>query len=81
MAAFSVAGVEVEVANILVRGGVPKEQSGEVMFVEFGSTVPCLLDAYTCAEEFQVLEIRFGTPPSFERSDSSAGVNPTDMEV
>ncbi len=81
MAVFSVAAVEVEVANILVRGGVPKEQSGEVVIVEFGSTVPCLLDAYTCAEEFQVLEIRFGTPPSFKWSDSSAGVNPMVMEV
>ncbi len=68
MAAFSVAAVEVEVANILVHGGVPKEQSGEVMFVEFGSTVHCLLDAYTCAEEFQVLEIQFGTCPKLEAS-------------
>ncbi len=65
MAAFSVSAVEVEVANILVRGGVPEEKSGEVVFVKFGSMVSCLFDAYPCAKEFQVLEIRFGSPPSF----------------
>jgi hypothetical protein len=81
MAAFSVSAVEVEVANILVLGGVPEEKSGEVVFVEFGSTVSCSFDAYPCAKEFQALEIWFGSPPSFEQSDASVGVDPTVMEV
>ncbi len=81
MAVFCVATVEVKVANVLVCRGVPKEQSGEVVFVQFGVSIPCLLDAYTHTEEFEVLEVWFDAPPSFKRGDTRTGVNALVVEV
>ena len=75
MTAFRGATVEVEVANILVCRSVPEEKSCEVVFVEFGVPGTSLFDAYTCAKKFEVLQVRFGTPPTLERSDTSARVH------
>jgi hypothetical protein len=72
VAGFGVPAVEVKIADILVRRCVPKEQTSEVVFVEFGAAVPCLFDAYACTEQFQVLEIWFCAPPSFKWCDTSA---------
>jgi hypothetical protein len=72
--AFCVATVEVKVANILVCRSVPEKKSCKVVFDEFGAPDTGLFDAYACAKEFEVLQVRFGTPPTLERSDTGAGV-------
>ncbi len=81
MAGFCVVAGEVKVANVLVSRGVPKEQSGKVVFVEFGSLISCLLHADTCTKEFEVLEVWFDASPTFERGDTGTGVDTTIVEV
>ncbi len=81
VAPFRVAAVEVKVANVLVCRGVPKEQSGKVMFAEFGALISCLLHADTRTEEFEVLEVWFNTPPTFKRGDSGTGVDTAVVQV
>ncbi len=81
VAGFCVATVEVKVANVLVCRGVPEEQSGEVVFVQFGALIPCLLDAYMRTKEFEVLEVWFDAPPSFEVGDTRTGVDTSVVEV
>jgi hypothetical protein len=81
VAGFCVAAGEVKVANVLVSRGVPKEQSGKVVFVEFGALISCLLHADTRTKEFEVLEVWFDAPPTFERGDTGTGVDTTIVEV
>jgi hypothetical protein len=66
VAGFCVATVKVKVAIVLVCRYVTKEQSGEVVFVQFGASIPCLLDAYMRTKEFEVLEVWFDAPSSFK---------------
>ncbi len=81
VAGFCVAAGEVKVANVLVSRGVPKEQSGKVVFVKFGAAISCLLHADTRTEECEVLEVWFDAPPTFERGDTGTGVDTTIVEV
>ncbi len=81
VAGFCVAAGEVKVANVLVSRGVPEEQSGKVVFVEFGESISCLLHADTGTKEFEVLEVWFDAPPTFKRGDTGTGVDTTIVEV
>ncbi len=76
-----VAAGEVKVANVLVSRGVPEEQSGRIVSIEFGALISCLLHADTCTKEFEVLEVWFDAPPTFERGDTGMGVDTTIVEV
>jgi hypothetical protein len=81
VAGFCVATGEVKVANVLVSRGVPKEQSGKVVFVKFGALISCLLHADMRTEEFEVLEVWFDAPPTFRRGDTGTGVDTMIVEV
>ncbi len=81
VAGFCVAAVQVEVANVLVGRGIPKEEAGEVVFVKLGASMTHPLHAYTCAEELDVLQVRFDAPPAFEGGDTSSRVYPTVVKV
>ncbi len=81
VAGFCVVAGEVKVANVLVSRGVPKEQSGKVVFVEFGASISCLLHADMRTKEFEVFEVLVDTPPTFERGDTGTGVDTTIVEV
>ena len=81
LAHFCVAAVEVKVANVLVCRGIAEEQSGKVVVVEFGALISCLLHADTRTKEFEVLEVWFDAPPTFERGDSGMGVDMMVVEV
>jgi hypothetical protein len=81
VASFCIAAGEVKVANVLVSRDVLEEQSGKVMFVEFEALISCLLHADTRTKEFEVLEVWFDAPPTFERGDTGTGVDTTIVEV
>ncbi len=81
VADFCVAAGEVKVVNVLVSRGVPKEQSGKVVFVEFGVLISCLLHTDMRTKEFEVLEVWFDAPPTFKRGDTGTGVDTTIVEV
>ncbi len=81
VAGFFVAAGEVKVVNVLVSRGVPKEQSGKVVFIEFGALISCLLHADMRTKEFEILEVWFDAPPTFKRGDTGTGVDTTIVEV
>ncbi len=81
VAGFCVAPVQVEVVNVLVGRGIPKEEAGEVVFVKLGTLMTHPLHTYTCAKELEVLQVRFDAPPAFERGDISSRVYPTVVKV
>jgi hypothetical protein len=81
VAGFCVAAVQVEVANVLVGRGIPKEEAGEVVFVKLGASMTRPLHTYTRTKELEVLQARFDTPPAFKEGDTSSRVYPTDVKV
>ncbi len=81
MAGFCVAALEVEVANVLVSRGVPEEQAGEVVFVQFGVLISCLPYADARTKELEVLKVRFDAPPTFEGGDTCSGMYATVVNV
>ncbi len=81
VAGFCVAAVQVEVANVLVGRGIPKEEAGESLFVKLGALMTHSFHAYTCVKELEVLQVRFDTPPAFEGGDTSSRVYPTVVKV
>jgi hypothetical protein len=81
VAGFRVAAVQVEVANVLVGRGIPKEEAGEVVFVELGALMTRLLHAYTCTKELEVLQVRFDAQPAFKGGETSSRVYTTVVKV
>ena len=59
--------VNIDVADVLVSGGVSNKDTSEIMSIKFGSSVAGLFDTYTGAKSLQPLEIRALSIPRFER--------------
>jgi hypothetical protein len=51
------------------------------VFVQFGAAIACTFDTNACTEQFEVPEIRFDSPPAFERSDAGTGVDTAVVEI
>jgi hypothetical protein len=81
VAGFCVAAVQIEVANVRVCRGIPKEEAGEVVFVKLGASMTHLLHTYMCTKELEVLQVRFDAPPAFEEGDTSSRVCPLVVKV
>jgi len=65
MACFDNARVQVQIRNILVSGGVTKEDAGEIMTVEFAPSGTGAFDADTRAKSLKVCDIRLTAVPTF----------------
>jgi hypothetical protein len=53
MACLYNAGIEVQIKDVLVRGGVTEEDTREVMSIQFSTAIARLFYAYPSAEQFE----------------------------
>jgi hypothetical protein len=70
VAGFGESAGKIEVAYVLIGGGVSKEQAGEIVPVQFQLSIPCTFHAYSCTEVFEIPEVWFDTPSAFKGGDT-----------
>ena len=75
------ARVKVNVADVIVRGGVTEKDTGEVVTVQFGPALSGTFDTHAGPEHFQIAKVRFGAIPSFVRCASSSFMEASIVEV
>ena len=81
MTRFHNVGSCVQVNDVLVSGRIPKEDSREVVMVEFASMGAGALHANARAECFEICDIRFATIPTFEGGYAGHRVDEAVVEV
>ena len=64
---FDSADVAVDVANILIGGGVPNKDTTKVMTIKRGAPLPSPFNTDAGTEGAKSLEVRLFTKPSFEQ--------------
>ena len=57
---------EVNIPDVLIRGGVPKEDAGKVMSIQLGTTLPSLFNTDLGAKNFKVTEVRRASVPGLK---------------
>jgi hypothetical protein len=72
---FCSARHHIQVLNVLVSGSIAKKDACEVVIVQFGVMIANLLHAHSQTEQFEVAEVGFYSPSSFQWGDTSVGMD------